>query len=602
MKILRHIATVSALLLFLYGMAQLAQPSSPPETEETMERLMPPAPYPQHFERDLQACREICIRLHPAEDLPTLDLWQSYPSAPPIGSPQAHKGGTLRLSSPGPFPANFLAFGSPSPQFFHYNLFERIDIPLLREHPATGQILPGLAEKWSMQGNILYLRLHPQARYSNGRPLRARDFALGLLLRLRAGDKSAVGHIRELHVYGDEFLAVVLPRATYGAELLVSGLLKPAEPGFYADFGGNYAEVYARRIPPTTGAYTLSEVQWGRLLVLRKVPGWWAADLPGFRHTHNPDRIEHHFLNDEAQTWELFSAGKIDLLQTRNVLAWESRAVEAEQSAGGKIHLRTLRLTRPVPPYGIALNAEALPDIELRRGILQALDMDKVTLQLFRGYAERMPQFAAGYHNMHEPDKPVHYSPEAARSAFARAGYSRTGGDGILLRENGTRLRVRLSYTPSDKLNQLVSILVQSAAACGLELVPEPLPWQNISRRLREGRHELIFWASMPGFPHPDYRHWFHSEAQEAESPFRLRNKEMDAAIQAMENATNRGEWATACSRAEALIRQQAVWLPGWMENHANVAYRNHVHIPEDYAGPYDVAESHQLWISPEEP
>ena len=83
------------------------------------------------------------------------------------------KGGTLRLSNAGPFPANFLAFGQSSPQFFHYNCFTTVAVPLVATHPMTGRSIPGVAEAWATRGRSVWFRLHPAARYSNGRPVRA---------------------------------------------------------------------------------------------------------------------------------------------------------------------------------------------------------------------------------------------------------------------------------------------------------------------------------------------------------------------------------------------------------------------------------------------
>ncbi len=594
MKYIRYIFWLFAMLVLLVWLAHHASPHAEQCTQAPEAVLLPPADYPEGFEEQLAAAPGIKISLCSVESLPSELSWQKGSEAPPVGSPEAIKGGTLRLSNVGPFPANFLAFGSPTPQFFHYNLFERIDIPLVWAHPSTGQEMAGLAEAWCVQGNSVFFRLNPNARYSNGRPVRARDFALGTLLRLRTGTTLT---IKELRIYGDEVVEAVAAPVGIEPTLNISRQLWPAEPGFYAEFGSNYAEHYAQRIPPTTGAYTVERVQRGRLIVLQKVPQWWAAELPGFRYTHNPDHIEHHFLTDEAQVWEQFFAGRLELIQTRNVTAWHSKPEGVPAAEDGRIVLHSLRIDTPMPPYGIALNTSRLTDTELRRGLMQAMDMDRAIDILFRGYAGRLPQFATGYHNLRHSTEQYRYSPEEARACFARAGYTESGPDGILRKADGTRLSVRFSFSPSDKLNLLATLLCQSAAACGAEIIPEPLPWQLLSEQLKNGTHEMTFWATMPGYLLPDYS-VFHSQAEQ--SPFRLRSQEADAAIVALQNAETREQAEEACARMDKLIFQEAIWLPGWMENRANIAAWRHVRIPSHYAGPYEVAESHQLWISPQ--
>lgn len=595
MKWLRYSLWIISTAVLLLWLAHQSAEQRQPAPTAPVAQLLPPAPYPADFEQQLTRQISPRISLHTADELPTELNWQSGTPAPPVGSPQARKGGTLRLCNVGPFPANFLAFGSPSPQFFHYNLFERIEIPLVWEHPATGQEMPGLAEAWCRQGEALYFRLHPGARYSNGRPVRARDFALGTLLRLRCG---ATLPLRELRIYSDSVLAVIPERMGSSPALSVSRSLRPAEPGFYAEYSGNYAEHYAQRIPPTTGAYTVAEVQRGRLIALQRLPQWWAEALPGFRHTHNPERIEHHFLADEAQAWEMFFRGRLDMIQTRNIAAWHSKPEGEPAVESGRIALHSLRIHRPMPPYGIAFNTRTLPDAELRRGLMQALDMKSAIDVLFRGYAEQLPQFTSGYRNLPHHTPQYRYNPAEARACFARAGYSEAGADGILRRADGKKLQAKLSYTPSDKLNTLVALLCESAAACGAEIIPEPLPWQNISKQLQEGTHELTFWATMPGLPLPDYERFFHSSSTGHDAPFRLQCPEMDAAIRAVQQAASPQEAAAACARVDSLIHREAIWLPGWMENRAQIAAWQHVQLPPNYSGPYEVAESHQLWLT----
>ncbi len=94
----------------------------------------------------------------------------------------------MRRCNVGPYPANFLAFGSPQPQFFHYNLFTAIEVPLVRRHPVTSNEIPGTASHWSVAGRTVRFRLNAAA-----------------------------------------------------------ALLHAAEPGFYAEFGSDYRKRYAHR-------------------------------------------------------------------------------------------------------------------------------------------------------------------------------------------------------------------------------------------------------------------------------------------------------------------------------------------------------------------
>ncbi len=540
-------------------------------------------------------------------DLP----WQDGAGEPEIGDPRARKGGRVRLSNVGPFPANWLAFGSPTPQFFHYSLFSTVEMPLVDLHPVTRREIPGLAEAWAQVGRQLWFRLDPQARYSNGRPVRAADVALGVLLRARVGtvEWSTLREWAEsLHVYGqhvlcvrlrEEYLSLPLAAAQLGA------LLLPAEPGFYAEAAGDYRERYRNRIPPTTGAYTIGRVERGRLVELVRVKDWWAKDKRFRRHACNVDAIEHHFLTDEAQAWEFLLRGRLDALQTRNLSAWQ-RYLEGAAAVGqGHIIPHQFAADYPMPPYGIALNAARIPDIHLRRGIMQALDMDKAVALIFRGEGERLTTFHSGYGELSPTDTPTYvFDPAAARRCFAAAGYTQTGADGILQRADGRRLSLHFSYSPSEKISTLAAVLVQSAAACGLELVPETLSWQQWSAQLREGRHELPFWAGMAATPLPRPSRFFGSAASGDDAPFALRDAEVDAAIAAC--AGDEASRAAALAALDRLIHERAIWLPGWKENRVRLAAWKHVRFPDlpgcrfSTPAPYEVMEAHLYWVEEE--
>ena len=579
-------------------------PADPPPTAAVAGGELPPAPYPADMWERLAHLPGGCrIAQGEPSELPTDLSWQNGENEPAPGSPQAHRGGTVRLSNVGPFPANLLAFGSAAPQFFHTNAFDRVELPLVQQSPVTRGVIPGVACAWAVRGRVVYFRLHPAARYSNGRPVRAADYALGALLRAQAGgsggSRAGLCHAaEELRVYGEHTLSLTLRQEGPLAALRAAALLHAAEPAFYAEFGSDYAERYAWRVPPTTGAYTIGRVERGRLIELRRVPHWWAEELPHRRYTCNVDSIEHHFLTDEAQAWEFLLRGRLDALQTRNISAWQRYAGEEHTP----LLRRCFAVSAPLPPYGIALNTRRLPELELRRGLLHAMDMGRAIRHLFRGEGSQLQTFSSGYGPLSPTATPRRgYDPAAARACFARAGYTEVGADGILRRTDGTRLSVPLCYVPSEKLNTLVGILRESAAACGAEIVPEPLPWQLCAAKVREGEHTLTFWAAVPGDPLPEPARFLSSRAAGDEAPFGLDDAEMDRALAACEAARTEAELAAALAQVDLRVHELAIWLPGWREDTVYLTHHPHLHFPEQPGWYYDIMDNHCFWLEPQE-
>ena len=562
-----------------------------------------PAAYPPDFAERLAHVQGVRLRVSSHTELPCGLHWQNAAQEEEIGDPAARKGGTLRISNAGPYPANFLHFGSAMPQFFHHSLFRMLEIPLVARHPVSGASIPGTARQWAVEGRTVYYRLNPAARYTNGCPLRAADYALGALLRLECGctEGDALREtVESITAAGDGTLIVTLRQPTYHAERVAAELLHPAEPGFYAEFCGDYRERYAQRIPPTTAAYTVARTQRGRMVELARVPNWWAANEKFYRHRFNAARIQHHFLIDEAQVWELFLRGELDALQTRNTAAWERHRANAP----GSIIFHDFTADFPAPPYGIALNARNVQPLALRQGLLHAMDMDAAVARIFHGDAERLRSFTTGYRGISPSHTPEYrHNPAAARECFAQAGYTAQGTDGILRRTDGTRLSVRLAYTPSDKVGALVDTLVQSARSCGAEVLPEPLPWQDTARMLQEGRHEMVFWATAAGDDAPDYTRHFAMGARGFDAPFCTDNDALARLTADFTQARTEPERSEIARQIDRSVYELAIWLPGWRENRVHLAHHPRVKFPDCPAcrfstpNTYDILEAHLFWL-----
>lgn len=576
-----------ALLFFLLLLAAVAWWAVERQPTEAIvhEAQATPAAYPVDFAQRLARIQQIQLELN--APLPTGIVWQTAAEHPEIGHPAARKGGRVRFPNAGPFPAHFLRFGG-SIQFFHQNLLAATEIPLIARHPLTGHPTAGVAEAWATVGNTFYFKLNPAACYNNGCPVRSADYLLAALLQAEqnCGEYEQLAQAAaSLRTHGDHLLSITLKERSDAAA--AAQLLYPAEPGFYRDFDSRFRETYAQRIPPATGPYRVNRVERGRMLEFQRVHGWWGEQLPLCRNRFNADFIEHHFLQSEAQVWEFLLRGRLDALQTRNIAAWQEHTTNAD-------HLPTLEYDAeyPLPPYGIALNARTLSCRDLRRGLLHAMNMDKAMQIIMRGEGCRLTTFSSGYGALSPQDTPQYqYNPATARDFFAKAGYTQAGSDGILRTAEGNRLSVRLSYTPSEKISTLVACLVQSAAACGAEIVPEPLPWQNCQRQLQERSHELIFWA-VPAPDKPDPARFLAADAEPDFSPFGLDSPAMQSALVHYRTAP----CAESLAAVDKAVYEEAIWLPGWKENRVYLMHQPRLQIPESLWC-YDAADAHLFWV-----
>lgn len=578
------------------------------------------APYPQDMSHFLSTWKGPAVEWKRADELPADLRWEDGHSLPEIGDPRAVKGGIIRLRNVGPAPSTLRTFGANSRQFFRYSMYDTVQLKLTELHPTAVYPMPAVADRWavSTDGRTVFFHIDPEAKYSNGRRVRAGDFAFAWYVRSHpyAKDPTAISFLKrkaeKLTIFGESALALTLPTSRPLAPYVASCLLPAEEPGFYAEYGSDYIERYQWRAAPTTGAYEVKPelMKRGRTITLSRVKNWWAKDKKFYRFTANVDAIEHHFIPDEAQAWELFLKNELDLMTVRKISSWQDK-LERSEVYNGLIEKHTFYARYPMPPYGIFLNTLVPPtnDLNVRLGIQHALDMRGTIDAVSRGTGERKRNYSEGYgmwslNGLEER----RYDPLLAREYFRRAGYSECGEDGILRKADGTRLRITLSYAEgSPQTAGMVAWLRQHALPCGLETVPDCADAASIAAKVFNKEYQSAYWVTALPFPLPDHEAAFHSRFAHTESDniTGTSDAEMDAALEAESAAASPEELKAASHRVQQLIYDGAAYVPGWKENCVRIANWRYVRFPDtpetpfSTPAPYDVEEAHLYWIDP---
>lgn len=567
------------------------------------------------------------VRELPLEALPKNLVWEDGREEPDIGDERAVKGGRITLWNSVPFPSTIREFGPESLNFFNHSLYNTVSMKLAALHPETGRPLPGLACAWAVadEGRTVYYKLDSRARYSNGQPVRAKDFLLGMCLRVSdfARDPYWIGRYREtiasITVYGDDVIAVRLAHPVPLAPYMAARDLYAACPSFYARFDASFPQSFQWLAAPTTGGYTVlpGDISFGRSMTMSRVENWWAKDLRFYRNSCNVDRIEHRFIGEESIALELFLQGGIDALTVRKPEIWSGK-LESPEWLNGYIERVTLKTEYPCPTYGIYLNTAfpLLGDVATRKGVLHALDMEGVIQSVFRGSFSRLRSHADGYGVLTKPLTPVPYSPESARECFARAGFNRVGDDGILMNAQGDRLSIALTYASfSAMMNSVCEQLRQRALACGLEIRLDGLDSSVCSRKVLEKRHQMALWAEPGLFPFPDLYRIFHSSLARDEKGrivthtnniCSLADEQLDSLLAEEKWASDIESLTRVLHAAQQRLDELCVWSPGWKENGVRTAFWGWVRWPESKETDFcprriaDPLETHLYWIDSE--
>ena len=559
------------------------------------------------------------------DELPPDLEWHSGAAQPELGDPRAVKGGTLRLALPRSFPNTLRVFGPNSNNSTRRYIYDDLELPLVRIHPATGALIPGTADRWAVSpgGRTIYFHIDPAARFSNGDPLTTRDFVSSLFLRTSPYSAEPfyadyyMGNIARIAVYSDHVLAVTLPAPKPYAPFY-AGSIPSSCTRFFAEFGPDFMIRYQWRPVPTTGGYAINPdlLAMGSSLTLSRVKNWWAAGRRYTRYSCNVDHIRYSFIAEVSKQRELFRIGELDVISARDADYWY------EGLEIPPVHLGYIQRVRfdnewPRNCFGFHLNCSAAPfnDINARLGFHHALNVQAVINTLFRGDFKRGGTYFAGFGAFSDSSiRALPYDPEKARAFFAAAGFTEEGPDGILHKPDGTRLQIVVSSRVDSSYASAMSILREDAARCGLDLVLSQMDDTVFYIRVKNKQYTacLFSWGFSP--PVPDASQFFLSRyAFDARgNPLRGTNNitataspELDRAIHAAGSATTVEQAITAQHTVQRCIADTASWVPGWSSGFWRFAQWRWLRWPKTkdtfFCPPlyFDPLDSHLYWIDP---
>jgi microcin C transport system substrate-binding protein len=558
-------------------------------------------------------------------DLPKDLVWHDGSDQKEFADPRAVRGGTLRQFT-GSTPPTLRRVGPNANNGFRGELYDNNDFGLISSHPNTEETIPALATSWAMSadGMTAYFRLDPNAKFTDGQAITADDFFFTFYFNRSPWAKAdwyADFYTREwggITRYDAHTIAIKAPRKRpYQLERL--GQLIPLPRNFFKDFGPNYEKLYNDRFQPTTGAYFVGPtgLQREKSVTLTRVQDWWGDHRKFYRHRYNPDVIEYGVIREMDSAYASMLAGEIDFMPIMMPRYWYGTN-EKKAYQNGYLTKAQFFNDIPRPPYGLYLNTQKplLSDLDVRVGLQHATDFQRVIDGFYRGDYERLNQFSEGLGKFTEPSiRPRRYSPELARAAFAKAGFTRVGNDGILMNAAGERLSFRLTFDTSDRRKYLAT-LVESARRCGVEYRPETLERTTMYRKVMEKNHDIVFWAWSVSSRLPALWESHHTDnaveklADGRKVPKRQTNNitgmddpELSKLIDRFREATEEDEMIKLSHAMERRIHDLADFIPGFKVPGYRIAHWDWVKFPAgfDVRAAEDPGQYGLFWLDPKQ-
>ncbi len=464
------------------------------------------------------------FRFKTLEELPVDLVWENGQSLTEIGSPDAVKGGT-QYSLLDDFPPTLRTYGPDANSAFRRWIYDDTGMMLAHRHPNEFDYYPGILESWAVSAvdNTVYMKINPEARWTDGEPITADDMVFTMFFGLSQHINDPwqnnywVNEFTHVTKYDDLTFAYGVPEIRIDTLGVVMEIY-PASEHFFNELGPDFAERYQWRFAPTAGRYEVRDenITMGSNIVLTAIEDWWAKDKKFWQYRFNPDRINLSVVRDPAKRFESFRAGDSDQFEIATAEYWyEFLADDDPDVTGGYIHKTQFYNGGPRSNWGLWINSSRplLDNVDIRLGIQYASNWDLVIQNYFRGDFFRLHTPRDGYGRFSHPTlraRPFDFN--LALEYFAKAGFDHTGPDGILVNEQGQRLSFTLS-THYDRYADIFTILKEEAIKAGLEIRIEIMDSAAGFRKAQEKQHDIYFVSFNQALePLPRFWDYFHSD------------------------------------------------------------------------------------------
>lgn len=514
--------------------------------------------------------------------------WLTNEEDPVFSSPDAVKGGSLRafiLS----FPMTLRTVGPDS----NSGLVRSIrgnTLPLVISHPNTGKLLPSIATHWAYgdDNKTMYFKLNPKARWTDGKPVTAEDFAFTMEF-MRSKELVApwyntyyTDEIGGVVIFDKHTISVSTTTPRPKIELPEHVSITPQPRHFYKDMKG-FVKKYNWKPAPNSGPYYISEIKKGKSITFRRKKNWWAKDLKYYKNRFNVDKVKYIVIRDQNLAMEHFKKGKLDMYGLRNPLDWHEKA-KGEAFDNGYVHKLWFYKDAPASSQALWLNQDnpILKDKNVRYGIAHALNLEKVNQQVLRGDYVRKRTVSDGYGDFtNKTIKLREFDLEKANEYFDKAGWKQRGADGIRVKD-GKRLSLSVTYGYESLTPRLV-VIKEEFKRAGFEMKLRKLDSAASFKSIQEKKFEMWWWGYTGG-AFPQYWGQFHSvnaHVPNTNNASNMDDPELDKVIEAYRSSMNTEERIELAHKIQQIIHDNAAWIPTLDTPYERLGYWRWIKFPE---------------------
>ena len=356
--------------------------------------------------------------------LPGDVVWETNFDDPPIGSADALRGGTFNFFI-GAYPLTFRLMGPNSNDAFAgWNRAFTMDFPLVGRHPVTDNYIPIMATHWSVQDDqrTIFLRLDPDARFSDGTPITADDYVFTLEIMRSEHivdpfyNNYAERFYESVDKIDDHTLRIVGTRPSWRPLSDYAGLWPTPSHAVVLDEG--WVERTTNEYQIAVGPYVVSDVSRGESVTFARLDDWWGDDKHYFRGMYNFDRIHLPVIPPE-RSLDYLRRGELDLIVETTAKTWnEDYTFEAVRN--GWLKRARVFVDNPSGVSGLHMNLEApiFQNKDFRTAMQYLFNFERLNRNLMYNEYFRQVSFFEGTEYANPDLESYAFDPKRPRSTW----------------------------------------------------------------------------------------------------------------------------------------------------------------------------------------
>lgn len=319
-------------------------------------------------------------------------------------NPNAPKGGTLNLSNTSQNSSfdkfnPFSLKGRTAPGVLEL-MFETLTVYSLDEENTQYGLLAEDIEVAPDFSSATF-RLHPNARFSNGDPVTARDvkYSFDTLTSRKSSPrfKAYFSEIDRVSIVDSRTVRFDFKRK--GRDMsFVAGSLPVFSPSWGKADGQSVPFDQLRlEAPIASGPYVIERVLPGRGITYRRNPDYWGNDIPARRGMFNFDRVVYKIYKDKDTQVNAMRAGDYDVFNEPHMRYWCCQYIGTRFDTGELVKQKFPNRNPPaMNGYVVNLRKERFQDPRVRQALNYAMDFEWINQKIFGSEFSRVTSYFTG--------------------------------------------------------------------------------------------------------------------------------------------------------------------------------------------------------------